>query len=131
MVGSSFSEKLDIGLAVILGVATLLLAFGGIKLTYPAESDSRGVRPPCEMRLFDWILAAVTLVIFVLLGAAAVGGVAFLAGFLGPMFFSEAPQGPLLGLFTGPAGVLVGAVFGAIYWHRTYWRHKRDRKSVV
>ncbi len=49
-----------------------------------------------------------------------VGGVAFCAGFLGPMIFAPgANQGPLLGLLiTGPAGFLVGLVGGLVYWRR-------------
>ena len=45
--------------------------------------------------------------------ALGVGVVAFLAGFVGPMIFSESNQGPLLGIFlTGPLGVVLGAVIG-------------------
>ncbi len=48
--------------------------------------------------------------------AAAVGGVAFLAGFVGPILLTpDSPQGPLLGIFvTGPLGTAVGAVLGAV-----------------
>jgi hypothetical protein len=51
------------------------------------------------------------------LGAAILGGLGFVAGFFGPMIFApEANQGPMLGLFiTGPAGVVIGAIAGAIY----------------
>jgi hypothetical protein len=46
--------------------------------------------------------------------ALFVGGIAFLAGFLGPMLLApHANQGPLLGIFlTGPLGVIVGLVWG-------------------
>jgi len=52
-----------------------------------------------------------------LIGGITVGGIAFLAGFVGPLIFtSESNQGPLLGIFvTGPIGFLVGNVLGAIY----------------
>ena len=42
--------------------------------------------------------------------------IAFCAGFFGPIiFFPEANQGPLIGfLYTGPAGVIVGVVWGLI-----------------
>jgi drug/metabolite transporter (DMT)-like permease len=45
-----------------------------------------------------------------------IGGVAFLAGFIGPMIFApSANQGPLLGIiYTGPIGTLVGFVWGFI-----------------
>jgi hypothetical protein len=48
--------------------------------------------------------------------ALAVGIVAFLAGFVGPMVVRpDSPQGPLLGiLFTGPLGALAGALIGAL-----------------
>jgi hypothetical protein len=42
-------------------------------------------------------------------------------GFLGPMILApEANQGPLLGIFiTGPLGLVVGAIAGAIIaWYR-------------
>ncbi|MDP2480948.1 MAG: hypothetical protein Q8W51_09760 [Candidatus Palauibacterales bacterium] len=47
-----------------------------------------------------------------------VGGVAFCAGFFGPMIFAPgANQGPLLGLLiTGPAGFIVGLVGGFVFW---------------
>ena len=56
----------------------------------------------------------------VLTGGLGVGGVAFGAGFFGPMLLApEANQGPLLGLFiTGPIGFVVGAIGGAVYWAR-------------
>lgn len=51
------------------------------------------------------------------LGAVIVGGLGFVLGFFGPMIFAPgANQGPMLGLFiTGPAGVVIGAIAGAIY----------------
>jgi hypothetical protein len=50
-------------------------------------------------------------------GAAIVGGIAFCAGFFGPIIFAPgANQGPLLGIFiTGPLGVVAGAVGGGLY----------------
>jgi hypothetical protein len=46
--------------------------------------------------------------------ACAVGAVAFLAGFAGPiLLWPDNPQGPLLGLFlTGPLGFVVGTLVG-------------------
>jgi hypothetical protein len=51
--------------------------------------------------------------------AAAVGLVAFLAGFLGPIILApQANQGPLLGIFiTGPLGFLFGGLAGFV-WSR-------------
>jgi hypothetical protein len=45
-----------------------------------------------------------------------IGTIAFLAGFLGPMFLApESAQGPLLGIiYTGPIGTLVGVVWGVM-----------------
>ena len=50
-------------------------------------------------------------------GAITLGTIGFVAGFFGPMIFApEANQGPMLGLFiTGPGGVVVGAIAGALY----------------
>jgi hypothetical protein len=56
-------------------------------------------------------------------GAFVVGGVAFAAGFFGPMIFTpEANQGPLLGLLiTGPLGFVLGGV-GGFFWGLTHRR---------
>ena len=48
--------------------------------------------------------------------ALAVGGIAFAAGFIGPVLLSDSNLGPLLGIFvTGPIGFLVGALIGIAY----------------
>ena len=70
------------------------------------------------MKWLDRIFTALTLITSILLGAVVVGGIGFLAGFVGPIYFSTASQGPLLGFVTGPLGAVVGAVAGAIYWRR-------------
>jgi len=56
---------------------------------------------------------------YILGGALVVGGIAFAAGFFGPILLApEANQGPLLGIFiTGPLGFLLGGVGGGLYWH--------------
>ncbi len=53
---------------------------------------------------------------YLVIGAAAVGLVGFVAGFFLPMILSpDANQGPLLGLFiTGPGGALLGLVVGVV-----------------
>jgi len=50
-------------------------------------------------------------------GALLLGGIGFVGGFFGPMLLApQANQGPMLGIFiTGPGGVVLGAVAGAIY----------------
>jgi hypothetical protein len=64
----------------------------------------------------------------VAVGAFVVGGIGFTAGFIGPMIFAPgANQGPLLGFFTGPLGVLLGAVGGGIY---SLKRRNRAAKST-
>src|SRR5262245_9063751 len=52
------------------------------------------------------------------IGAFAIGGVGFAAGFFGPIIFMpEANQGPLLGIFiTGPLGFVLGGIGGFVYW---------------
>ena len=54
----------------------------------------------------------------VVLGAVAIGGIGFCAGFFGPILFApDANQGPLLGIFiTGPLGFVLGAIGGGVYW---------------
>ena len=48
---------------------------------------------------------------------AVVGGIAFVAGFVGPLLFSPGSnQGPLLGIFiTGPAGFILGCIGGLVW----------------
>ena len=56
-----------------------------------------------------------------LLGATLLGVIAFLIGYVGPiLFMPESNQGPLIGIFiTGPLGVVVGAILGAVIgWRR-------------
>jgi len=49
----------------------------------------------------------------VIRSALLVGGLAFAAGFIGPILFSSSNQGPLLGIFvTGPIGTVAGALLG-------------------
>ncbi len=50
-------------------------------------------------------------------GGVIVGGISFLAGFLGPIILTpQANQGPLVGIFiTGPIGFVVGIIAGYIY----------------
>lgn len=54
----------------------------------------------------------------VLQGALILGTIGFTAGFFGPMVFAPgANQGPLLGIFyTGPLGLVLGALAGAVHW---------------
>lgn len=56
----------------------------------------------------------------ILTGALTLGALGFTLGFLGPMLFApDANQGPLLGIFiTGPAGLVLGAALGALWWWR-------------
>jgi uncharacterized YccA/Bax inhibitor family protein len=50
-------------------------------------------------------------------GGIIVGGISFLAGFLGPIILtSQANQGPLVGIFiTGPVGFVLGIIAGYSY----------------
>jgi hypothetical protein len=54
----------------------------------------------------------------VALGSLITDAIGFSAGFFGPILLTPgANQGPLLGIFiTGPLGLMLGAVGGAIYW---------------
>ena len=58
-----------------------------------------------------------TRIAHIFVGAALLGGVSFIAGFVGPIvFMPHANQGPLLGIFfTGPIGFTVGGILGAVY----------------
>ena len=53
-------------------------------------------------------------------GAIITGCIFFFLGFVGPMILTPgANQGPMLGIFiTGPLGVLLGGVGGAVVWSR-------------
>jgi hypothetical protein len=65
--------------------------------------------------------------------AGVVGGVAFLAGFVGPILLRpDSPQGPLLGIFiTGPLGTVAGAVVGALLGALAYRPPRPARSSVA
>jgi hypothetical protein len=54
---------------------------------------------------------------FTIRGGLILGGIGFAAGFFGPVILQPgANQGPLLGIFfTGPLGLVLGAVIGWIY----------------
>lgn len=69
----------------------------------------------------------VGLVNSLVLGALLCGGVAFVAGFIGPMILApHANQGPMLGIFiTGPLGFVLGAVGGVLYWITRGREHRR------
>ncbi|MFI5370353.1 MAG: hypothetical protein ACHQ52_02270 [Candidatus Eisenbacteria bacterium] len=56
----------------------------------------------------------------VLATAGIVGGIAFAAGYVGPVLLNPSNNiGPLLGIFlTGPLGVLTGALIGVALWAR-------------
>ena len=84
-------------LALVLGA---LGAVVGGAVGAPHDSPSRWARSVAR-----WCVGT----------AAAVGGVGFLAGFVGPILLRpDSPQGPLLGIFvTGPLGAVGGAVLGA------------------
>ena len=92
-----------------------------------------------SLQVFPWLDYTVTTVIAVLvarfiwvttksresgfgstmaLWSLLTGAIMFLAGFFGPILLTpRANQGPMLGLFfTGPLGLVLGAVAGAIYW---------------
>ena len=60
--------------------------------------------------------------------AFIIGGAGFFMGFFGPIIFTpQANQGPLLGIiFTGPLGLLLGAIGGLIYW----FRNKQTKENV-
>ena len=53
---------------------------------------------------------------WIILCAILCGGLGFIAGFFGPLIFlPDANQGPLVGIFfTGPAGIILGAIIGLV-----------------
>jgi hypothetical protein len=87
--------RLDLSGWRMVAFATLLAVGGGV-LGRMLQSAGR----------------AKTIALWSALGAAVVGGIGFLAGFVGPIVLQpDSPQGPLLGIFlTGPVGAIVGAV---------------------
>jgi len=68
---------------------------------------------------------------YILYGAMGLGVSGFLIGFFGPLIFMPgANQGPLLGIFiTGPGGVVLGAIGGAILWEVKKIQRKKAARS--
>ena len=54
----------------------------------------------------------------IVMGALILGGIGFVAGFLGPMIYTpDNNLGPLFGIFiAGPWGFVIGGVGGCLYW---------------
>lgn len=65
--------------------------------------------------------------------ALFVGAIAFVIGFIGPMIVTpESNQGPLLGIFiTGPAGLVVGLVWGALRRRGSSSRRSGDKRAAL
>jgi hypothetical protein len=61
---------------------------------------------------------SISLASSILMGGIIVGAIGFVLGFFGPMvFYPNANQGPLLGIFfTGPIGFILGLIGGGLYW---------------
>ena len=68
---------------------------------------------------------------YILMGALGLGVIGFLIGFIGPLIFMPgANQGPLLGIFiTGPGGIVLGAIGGAILWEIKKQKRKKTAKN--
>ena len=113
-------------LSVLVGIATFYFVFW-VPFSLIAFPGSWLIAIPasiaCGIGTGKWIWRATEssnaggLLFSTLGGALIVGGVAFAAGFFGPMIFTpEANQGPLLGLLiTGPLGFVVGGVGGFVW----------------
>jgi hypothetical protein len=54
----------------------------------------------------------------IVLGALIMGGIGFIAGFIGPMIYKpDNNLGPMCGIFiAGPWGFVAGGVGGCLYW---------------
>jgi hypothetical protein len=98
LVGSGWSLD-DPGAAMGLAWTTLGVMTSLVLLLFALAGDAPRVRELTRRAL---------------VGATVAGGVAFAAGFIGPMILTpDANQGPLLGIFlTGPAGAALGALLG-------------------
>ncbi len=59
-----------------------------------------------------------SLAYYIIVGGIIFGAISFILGFFGPIiFWPDAAQGPLLGIFfTGPSGFILGLIIGAVYW---------------
>ena len=87
-----------LGNIFIVGSATVAILCWWIALFYQREQSRRKMG-------------------FAFRGGVIVGGISFLAGFLGPIILTpQANQGPLVGIFiTGPIGFVVGIIVGYLY----------------
>ena len=117
-----------IAATLISGVATLYFVFWFaipliFRLHFPSWISFLGsLLVAAVVAWYVWTHAASfqdSLASSVLLGALVVGGIGFSAGFFGPLLFmpsGSANVGPVLGVITGPLGVIFGAACGAVHW---------------
>jgi hypothetical protein len=99
-------------------VGSAAISFAALSLWIPFLASALAAIAVARYIWVHTASVASSLVSSIVVGALITGGVAFSAGFFGPIFFAPgANQGPLLGiLITGPLGFLIGAIGGAIYW---------------
>jgi hypothetical protein len=131
-----------LGATLVSAIATLYFVFwvgGALLLRTGAPfwvALVISVVAACSVAWFTWRQTASAkpgLIKAIMLGAVIIGGIAFLAGFFGPIIFMPgANQGPLLGIFiTGPLGFLVGAIGGAVFWIVRRRRESRTAEGGV
>jgi len=129
---------LRVFVSVLMGLVACAFATSLMSLIFPSQLSTPlnilllAVRLSFAFWVGRWMwrrLSATTrapgLALSIAEGALLVGGIGFLAGFVGPLIFApQANQGPMLGIFiTGPLGVILGGIGGGLRWLA---RRKRD-----
>jgi len=69
-----------------------------------------------------------SLLLSIILGGLLGGSITFFIFFFGPLIVLKSGQGPIMGVFLAPYGVVLGALIGLTYWFsyrqkNTYSRH--------
>ena len=105
----------NVFLNIAANVLCLLLAFGASRMIW---------RRLCSADL-GWISC-------IFIGAVLFGGIGFAVGYFGPLILDWGGNlGPLLGiLYTGPIGVVLGAISGFVYNHFWNQQHSPNRESA-
>jgi len=127
------TKRINITLCILLALAAYIAILFVLAFTTEAASTKSrhliAITAAVFIGLFLWLITRDKPGKFIgqlVKTALLTGGTGFLIGFVGPLiFYPEANQGPLIGIFiTGPISFLGGLITGGLYWQVAYLRSK-------